>query len=116
MILLESMTQSILITTPELESPGPYIVYVNKAFEEMTGWDRDEIIGKNPRILQGPKSDLSIFHNLNENLAKGKLWEGRTINYKKDGTEFYMEWSIAPVFDKNGEIDTFLDVSCAHQD
>ncbi len=110
MVLLESMTQSILITTAELNSPGPFIVYVNKAFEEMTGWKREEIIGKNPRILQGPKSDLSIFYNLNEILAKGKTWEGKTINYKKDGTEFFMEWSIAPVFDKNGGIDKLLAV------
>lgn len=104
------MTQSILITTAELKSPGPFIVYVNKAFEEMTGWGREEIIGKNPRILQGPKSDLSIFYNLNEILSNGKTWEGKTINYKKDGTEFFMEWSIAPVFDKNGGIDKLLAV------
>lgn len=110
MILLESMTQSILITDAELNSPGPFIVYVNKAFEKMTGWKREEIIGKNPRILQGPKSDLSIFHNLNEILANGEVWEGKTINYKKDGTEFFMEWSIAPVFDKNGRIDKLLAV------
>ena len=102
-ILLESMTQSILITTPELDAPGPYIIYVNKAFEEMTGWNRDEVIGKNPRILQGPKTDKRIFHNLKNVLNKGGVWEGKTINYKKDGTEFYMEWSIAPVFDKNGK-------------
>jgi PAS domain S-box-containing protein len=110
MILLESMTQSILITNAELKSPGPFIVYVNKAFEEMTGWKREEIIGKSPRILQGPKSDLSIFYNLNEILSNGKVWEGRTINYKKYGTEFFMEWSIAPVFDKNGGIDKLLAV------
>lgn len=110
MVLLESMTQSILITNAELNFPGPYIVYVNKAFEEMTGWKREEIIGKSPRILQGAKSDLSIFYNLSEILANGKVWEGRTINYKKDGTEFYMEWSIAPVFNKNGEIDQLLAV------
>ena len=62
MILLESMTQSILITTPELEFPGPYIVYVNKAFEEMTGWKRDEIIGKNPRILSSGKQSKENDH------------------------------------------------------
>jgi len=110
MILLESMTQSILITNAELKSPGPFIVYVNKAFEEMTGWRREEVIGKNPRILQGPKSDTSIFNNLHEVLDNGEVWEGRTINYKKDGTEFVMEWSIAPVIDENGEIDKLLAV------
>ena len=98
--LLESMTQSIMITGPELDSPGPYIIYVNKAFEDMTDWGREEIIGKNPRFLQGSKTDLSIFRNLRDTISKGAVWEGSTINYKKDGTEFYMEWSIAPVFDR----------------
>lgn len=101
-IILESMTQSILITTPELDFPGPYIIYVNKAFEKMTGWSREEILGKNPRFLQGPNTERSIFVNLRNVLSKGEVWEGQTINYKKDGTQFYMEWSITPVFDKNG--------------
>ena len=108
--LLESMTQSILITTPELDSPGPYIIYANKAFEEMTGWSREEIIGKSPRILQGAETDQSIFRNLGDILNKGEVWKGKTINYKKDGTKFYMEWSISPVYDKKGKHDQLLAV------
>ena len=108
--LLEAMTQSILITTTELDSPGPYIIYVNRAFEEMTGWSREEVIGKSPRILQGSKTNLNIFRNLGEILDTGEAWKGKTITYKKDGTEFYMEWSIAPVFDINGELDQLLAV------
>jgi PAS domain S-box-containing protein len=104
------MTQSILITTPELNSPGPYIIYVNKAFEEMTGWTREEIIGKNPRFLQGLKTDLNIFQNLRGIIDKGEVWRGKTINYKKDGTEFHMEWSISPVYDKDGKLDQLLAV------
>jgi len=112
MIFLESITQSILITTTELEHPGPYITYVNKAFEKMTGWTREEVIGKTPRILQGPKTDLSIFKSIEETRSKGKVWEGITINYKKDGTEFLMEWSIAPVFDKNRKVESLIAVQC----
>ena len=112
MIFLESITQSILITTTELEHPGPYIAYVNKAFEKMTGWTREEVIGKTPRILQGPKTDLSIFKSIEETRSKGKVWEGITINYKKDGTEFLMEWSIAPVFDKNRKVESLIAVQC----
>ncbi len=110
MIFLESITQSILITTPNLVSPGPYITYVNKAFEKMTGWTREEVIGKTPRILQGPKTDLDIFKYIEDVLSKGEVWEGKTINYKKDGTEFIMEWSIAPVFNKNGEVESLIAV------
>ena len=109
-LLLESMTQSVLITTPELSSPGPYITYVNKAFEEMTGWRREEIIGKNPRFLQGPKTNFKIFINLRSLINKGEVWKGQTINYKKDGTEFYMEWSITPVYNKVGKLEQLLAV------
>ena len=110
MLLLESLTTSILITTPDLDFPGPHILYVNEAFEKMTGWNREEVIGENPRILQGPRTDLSIFDNLRSTVAAGGVWKGQTVNYKKDGTEFYMEWSIAPVFGPNGEIDRLLAV------
>ncbi len=109
-IILESMTQSILITTPELDLPGPYIIYVNKAFEKMTGWSREEVLGKNPRFLQGPNTELSIFQNLRNILTSGDVWEGQTINYRKDGTEFHMEWSIAPVYDENGVLQKLLAV------
>lgn len=110
MLLLESLTSSILITTPDLDFPGPHILYVNEAFEKMTGWRREEVIGENPRILQGPRTDLNIFDNLRSTVAAGGVWKGQTVNYKKDGTEFYMEWSIAPVFGPNGEIDRLLAV------
>jgi PAS domain S-box-containing protein len=110
MILLESMTQSILITTPELEPPGPYITYVNKAFEKMTGWAREEVIGKTPRIMQGPKTNLDIFKHLKDILVKGEVWEGKAVNYKKDGTEFFMEWSIVQVYDKNGKVESLIAV------
>ncbi len=109
-VMLESMTESVLITTADLEFPGPYIIYVNQAFEKMTGWIREEIIGKSPRILQGPKTDHEIFHDLRTTLQKGKTWSGRTINYRKDGSEFFMEWSIVPIKNEAGEIHRYLAV------
>ena len=97
--LLEQMTESVLVTTPELDRPGPEILYVNPAFEAMTGWSRDEMLGKSPRILQGPNTDLTVFGNLRQCLANGQVWHGQTINYRKDGSAFVMEWSIAPLVD-----------------
>jgi PAS domain S-box-containing protein len=108
--MLESMTESVLVTTADLESPGPYIIYVNQAFEKMTGWMREEIMGKSPRILQGPKTEHGIFQDLRTTLQKGKTWSGRTINYRKDGSEFFMEWSIVPIKNEAGEIHRYLAV------
>jgi PAS domain S-box-containing protein len=109
-VMLESMAESILITDVALDDPGPYIVYVNEAFEKMTGWDREEIIGKSPRILQGPGTDHTIFSDLKDKLESGETWSGKTINYRKDGSEFYMEWSIVPIKNTNGKIYQYLAV------
>ena len=109
-IVLESMSESVLITTSDLDAPGPYIVYVNQAFEKMTGWKRAEIIDKSPRILQGPKTDHIIFHEMKEKLENEGLWSGRTINYRKDGSEFFMEWTIVPIRNDEGIVYQYLAV------
>jgi PAS domain S-box-containing protein len=98
--VIEAAAESILITTTDLEAPGPSILYVNPAFEKMTGWSSADVVGKSPRMLQGPKTDLRIFDDLREKLRSGGIWEGRTINYRKDGSEFWMEWSIVPLRDE----------------
>jgi PAS domain S-box-containing protein len=109
-VLLESMSESILVTDTHLDSPGPRIIYANPAFEKMTGWTKEEIIGKSPRILQGPKTNRDIFHDLKTKLRNGESWQGRTINYRKNGTEFYMEWSITPVKNKEGAVYQYIAV------
>jgi len=109
-LMLESMAESILITDADLNAPGPNIIYVNKAFENMTGWSRKEIIGKSPRVLQGPDTDHTIFNDLKDTLEEGNVWNGKTVNYRKDGSEFYMEWSIVPVKNAQGIIHQYLAV------
>lgn len=109
-VMLESMSESVLITDTVLNYPGPYIIYVNAAFEKMTGWNRNEIIGKSPRILQGPNTDYTIFNDMKDTLEAGKLWSGKTLNYRKDGSEFHMQWSIVPVKDDYGKIIQYLAV------
>jgi len=110
MSLLEAMTESVLVTTADLDAPGPSIVYVNPAFEKMTGWSKHEIVGNSPRILQGKKTEHRIFNDLRERLLKGEHWLGQTTNYRKDGTEFVMEWSIVPIRDKRGAVYRYLAV------
>jgi PAS domain S-box-containing protein len=102
--VIEAAAESILITSADLDAPGPSIVYVNPAFERMTGWSGAEVLGKSPRILQGPNTDLRIFADLREKLHGSQIWEGRTVNYRKDGSEFWMEWSIVPLKNKRGEV------------
>ncbi len=106
--LLESAIRSdydsILITELTLEKPGPRIVYVNDGFCEMTGYSKEEVIGKTPRILQGPKTDREVLDKLKSRLKEGQSFFGQAINYRKDGSEFVNQWDIHPLTDKEGNV------------
>ena len=101
---LERANDAVAITDASLEPPGPRILYVNRAFEHMTGYDRDEVLGGSPGILQGPWTDRSVIDRLNNALRAGEPFEGETWNYRKDGTPFLLHWTVTPVKDVEGSI------------
>ena len=102
---MEESFNSIIISEA---GPGYPIVYVNPAFSELTGYGPHEVIGKSPSMLQGPKTDKEVIERLNAEIARGELFHGRAINYRKDGSEFLMEWKIAPIRNENDEITHYL--------
>ena len=94
---------AVLITEAEpFNAPGPRIIYVNEAFSKMTGYTMEELVGKTPRILQGPKTDRKELARLTAAMKKWEPCEITTINYKKTGEEFWINLSISPVADDNG--------------
>lgn len=101
---IKSDYDSIIITTLNLDEPGPVIVYANDGFTRMTGYTREEAIGKSPRILQGPKTDRAVLDKLKQRLREGHSFFGHTVNYRKDGTEFINQWDIHPLTNEKGEI------------
>lgn len=101
---VESAYDAIIITTPGLEEPHPLIEYVNPAFERMTGWAKEEAIGKSPRILQGPKTSRELLDRLRDDLSHDRVFHGEGINYRKDGTEYQVEWNISALRDENGKV------------
>ena len=106
----EQAKESLLITNAELDPPGPKIISVNPAFTIMTGYTAEEAIGMTPRILQGPLTDRAFLKRLRKSLEHGEAFEGEAINYRKDGTEYNVEWSIAPLRNARGEITHFVSV------
>jgi PAS domain S-box-containing protein len=94
---------AILITEASpIDEPGPRILYANKAFTNMTGYTLEEVLGKTPRILQGAKTDRTELNKVRDALSR---WESTTvevINYRKDSSEFWVEFSVVPVADKTG--------------
>ena len=101
---IKSDYDSIIVTTLDLDKPGPVIVYANDGFTRMSGYTREEAIGKTPRILQGPKTDRAVLDKLRERLREGQSFFGHTVNYRKDGTEFINQWDIHPLTNDKGEI------------
>lgn len=105
--LLESVitntNDAVLISEAEpLDVPGPRIVYVNDAFTKMTGYSAEEVITKTPRILQGPKSNRKELDRLKECLKRWESCEVTLLNYRKDGSEFWVNINISPVADETG--------------
>lgn len=101
--VLDHLADGILVTDVDLDQEGgPRVVYVNEALCEITGYDRNELIGASPGILQGPATDLVVLRRLRDDLTAGRSFAGQTINYRKDGTPFMMEWSIAVIPGKDG--------------
>ncbi|MGM3307765.1 PAS domain S-box protein [Anabaena sp. WFMT] len=105
--LLESVivtsNDAILITAAEpIDLPGPQIVYVNPAFTQMTGYTSAEILGKTPRILQGKKTEQAALDKIRANLQTWQPVQVEMINYRKDGSEFWVELNIIPVKDERG--------------
>jgi PAS domain S-box-containing protein len=97
--LFENSFDSILIT-----DVAGNITYANEAFKLLTGYSREEVIGKSPRILQGNATDKQTLDRLSAAMKSGDIFEGRAINYKKDGTAFIMHWKVMPLKSDNQEI------------
>ena len=106
--ILETMLlqgyDSVLITDA---SNNPKIIYANSAFTQLTGYSADEILGKSPKILQGSSTSQKVIQRLRQCLADVTVFEGETVNYKKDGTIFMMNWRMIPIID-NGELKAWL--------
>lgn len=101
--VITNTNDAVLITEAvPFDEPGPRIIYVNEAFTKMTGYTADEVIGKTPRILQGPKSDKEELAKLGKALRNWRPYEITTINYKKNGEEFWINFTVTPVADETG--------------
>ena len=92
-----------LITEAEpVDLPGPRVLYVNPAFERMTGYSAKEIIGQTPRILQGPSTDRAALDRIRAALKAWKPVREEMTNYRKDGSEFTVDLSIVPIANERG--------------
>jgi sigma-B regulation protein RsbU (phosphoserine phosphatase) len=103
---IEASSVGIIITDPgQRENP---IIYANPAFIRMTGRGREEVIGQNPRFLQGPGTDPKAIQEIRRALQGGYDCHLTLKNYRKDGTPFWNELFISPVRDDSGKVTHFI--------
>jgi PAS domain S-box-containing protein len=102
---VEQSAESVVIT----DAAGR-IEYVNPAFERVTGFSRDEVIGQNPRILKSGEQPASFNAAMWSTLARGSPWVGDFVNRRKDGTRFEEEAVISPILDGSGMITNYVAV------
>lgn len=102
---VEQAAEAIVITDAE-----PLIVYVNPAFERITGYSRAEATGQSPRILKSGKQTREFYEQMWTTLLRGEAWSGRLVNKRKDGTLYEEESVISPVRDETGAIVNYVAV------
>ena len=103
---LNMINQGVVITDSERQ-----ITWVNKAFEELTGYDKTEILGKSYRFLLGPLSAPETIEQIKIALDEQKKFFGEILNYRKDGTPFWRELTILPIFDAQAKLTNFMSIS-----
>lgn len=97
------MTRMPMILTDPNQDDNP-IVFANKAFLDLTGYEEEEVLGRNCRFLQGANTDRETVAELREAVADGNSVAAEILNYKRDGTPFWNALFIGPVHDSDGEL------------
>ncbi len=105
--IAETANDIIIVTTPNLDPPGPTIIYVNPAFMRLTGYTAAEAIGMSPRILQGPGTSRQALDAIRAALGEGRPVREKVLNFAKCGAPYWLDLRIVPLRDSHGTITHF---------
>ena len=105
---IDSSNVGVMITDPQQED-NP-IEYINKGFTDITGYEEDDALGRNPRFLQGPETDPEELSKLREAIGAGDPVTVEMKNYRKDGAEYWSRLSVTPVTDADGTLSKFIGI------
>jgi PAS domain S-box-containing protein len=103
---VEASSNGVVVSDPNL--PDTPIIYVNPAFERITGYSANEVLGHNCRFLQGEDKDQPDLEGLRSAIREGREYRAVLKNYRKDGTPFWNELYVSPVYGEDGRLATFI--------
>ncbi len=115
MSLIGYTFESIMVTAVSESGRQTPIVFVNDAFTALTGYTAEDVLGKSPSLLQGEDTDPAVLNQLRDDLAAGRVFEGATTNYRKDGSKFVMHWRVVPILDEQHQPRYFVAVQREQQ-
>lgn len=101
---------SLSFTVADATAPGQPLVWVNPAFTQTTGYEVDEVVGRNCRFLQGPATDPTGPNQMREAIARGEACRVVLLNYRKDGTPFWNQVDLSPVRDGTGDVTHYVGI------
>ena len=100
---VEHAAESIIVTDPE-----GIIEYVNPAFEKITGYSRQEVIGRNIELVDSGLHSKTFLRSIIDTLQRGEIWQGRTVNKRKDSSLYETEATVSPIKNKTGKITNYV--------
>ncbi|MDY7016172.1 MAG: PAS domain-containing protein, partial [Cyanobacteriota bacterium] len=98
------------VAIADVRQPDHPIIYCNPAFEQITGYRREEVLGRNCRFLQGPDTDRAAVEQIRAALRSQRECQVTLKNYRKDGTPFWNEFILSPVRDEWGELAYYIGI------
>ncbi|SEK41531.1 EAL domain-containing protein [Halomonas daqiaonensis] len=105
---VEASVNGVLIA--DAREPDLPIIYANDAFERMTGYSREDVMGRNCRFLQGPETDKTTLQQIRQRLTHYREVHVTLCNYRKDGTPFWNDLYISPVRDDQGRVSHYVGI------
>lgn len=111
MIFLEQQQYALNYSSiVSMTDPHGNITYVNKKFEEISGYKSHELLGKNHRIIKNPAMPAKVHHSLWRTISQKKPWQGLMLNKRKDGSGYYVKTVVVPLLDEQQNISSFLSI------
>ena len=107
-VRLQSLALQAAVDAIAITDPTGKIEWVNRAFNELTGYQTEELYGQNMKLLQSGKTPANIYVEMWDAIKKGKVWSGELVNKRADGSLYYEEQTITPVCNRSDILQNFI--------